>query len=247
MDNVNKLIELLENSDNIVFFGGAGVSTESGIPDFRSAEGLYQMGNRIPPEVILSHDFFYRHTKEFYDFYFKHMIYPDVLPNATHILLAKLEQLGKLKAVVTQNIDGLHQRAGSKAVFEMHGTVNRYICLDCNRKCDLNFAHSSYQKSKDVPRCQCGGVLKPDVVLYGEALDQAVIEQSAKAIAEAEVLIVAGSSLVVYPAAGFINYYHGNKLVLINAEATAYDKNANLHFKCRLKEVVEPVLEYFSK
>ncbi len=244
---VNELIALLEKSDNIVFFGGAGVSTESGIPDFRSAAGLYQMGNRIPPETILSHQFFYRHTKEFYDFYFEHMIYPDVLPNDTHILLAKLEQLGKLKAVVTQNIDGLHQRAGSKVVFEMHGTVNRYNCIECGRQYDLDFALSSAQKGKGIPRCHCKGVLKPDVVLYGEALDQAVIEQSAKAIAEAEVLIVAGSSLVVYPAAGFINYYRGDKLVLINAEATSYDKHANLHFECRLKEVVAPVLKHFSK
>ncbi len=243
---LKRLIEWIEQSDNIVFFGGAGVSTESGIPDFRSADGIFQQGRQISPETILSHDFFFRQPKQFYDFYFEKMIYESAEANATHLLLAKLENLGKLKAVVTQNIDGLHQRAGSRVVLELHGSTARYHCETCQRVFDLATVRQAAAKMAGVPRCHCGGLIKPDVVLYGESLDQTTLMAAVDKIAAADLLIVAGTSLVVYPAAGLIDYYRGDKLVLINASATSYDRRANLLFNSRLQAVVEPLLAHFG-
>lgn len=215
------------DSDNIVFFGGAGTSTESGIPDFRSAEGLYneQTGGQVPPEQILSHDFFMSRTDAFYSFYRAKMLYPDARPNAGHLALAHLEREGKLKAVITQNIDGLHQSAGNRRVLELHGSVHRNYCMDCRKFFALDAILSA---KTTVPVCDvCGGIIKPDVVLYQESLDQRVLEQSVDLIERADVLIVAGTSLTVYPAAGLLNYYRGNKLVLINKGSTGYDRHAN--------------------
>ncbi len=243
---LNQLIKWIEQCDNIVFFGGAGVSTESGIPDFRSATGLYQMGNQIPPEVILSHDFFNRHTAQFYQFYFEHMIYDEASANATHLLLAQLEKIGKLKAVITQNIDGLHQLAGSQKVLELHGSTTSYYCTTCQASFDLPTVRQADQKTAGVPRCQCGGIIKPNVVLYGESLDGAVLNEAVQYISAADMLIVAGTSLVVYPAAGLVDYYRGDKLVLINASKTSYDRRADLLFNSKLGPVVEPLLAHFS-
>ncbi len=244
---LNQLIDWIESSDNIVFFGGAGVSTESGIPDFRSADGIFQRGANIPPEVILSHDFFYQNSKLFYDFYFAHLIYDAAQPNATHLLLARLEKMGKLKAVITQNIDGLHQRAGSDRVLELHGSTASYSCTACNAQFDLATVRQRAAKMAGVPKCQCGAKIKPNVVLYGESLDGATLSAAIDYIAGADMLIVAGTSLVVYPAAGLINHYRGDKLVLINAAKTSYDRRADLLFNSRLKQVVEPLLEHFAK
>lgn len=215
----------IEESDNIVFFGGAGVSTESNIPDFRSTDGLYNMRYKYPPETILSHSFFMSRTEEFYDFYRDKMIYKDAKPNRAHIALAKLEALGKLKAVVTQNIDGLHQLAGSRNVLELHGSVLRNYCMKCRKKYD---GTDVIVNSEAIPKCSCGGTIKPDVVLYEEGLDQDIVSRSVHAIADADVLIVAGTSLTVYPAAGLIDYYRKDKLVLINKDATARDGVADL-------------------
>ena len=221
------LKEIIEGSDNIVFFGGAGISTESGIPDFRSEKGIYKTVKSYgcPPEEILSHTFFMRKPEVFYDFYRSMMIYPDAQPNKAHLALASLEAKGKLKAVITQNIDGLHQRAGSQTVYELHGSVLRNYCMKCGRFYGLD----AVVNSQGVPRCEdCGGTIKPDVVLYEEGLDSQTMEKSIEAIAQADVLIVGGTSLAVYPAAGFIQYYRGNKLVLINKGETSYDRHADL-------------------
>ncbi len=215
----------ISESENIVFFGGAGVSTESGIKDFRSVDGLYHENYDYPPETILSHTFFMQKPEEFYRFYHDKMICPDVKPNAAHLKLAELERAGKLKAVITQNIDGLHQAAGSRTVYELHGSTHRNNCMKCRQFFDLEFI----DKADGIPYCPvCGGMIKPDVVLYEEGLDQETMEASVLAINRADVLIVGGTSLVVYPAAGLINYYRGNKLVLINRDPTPYDKKADL-------------------
>jgi NAD-dependent deacetylase len=236
--SVDKLKEIIENSDNIVFFGGAGVSTESGIPDFRSANGLYNeiTKSTYSPEEILSHTFFVRHTKEFYEFYRSKMVYKDVKPNDAHIALARLEERGKLKAIVTQNIDGLHQMAGSKNVFELHGSISRNYCMKCHKFFDLDYVLNS----DDVPKCdECQGIIKPDVVLYQEALNQEVIEAAVDYISKADVLIVGGTSLTVYPAAGLISYYKGNKLILINKSYTPYDNRASLVLHDSIGEVLK--------
>jgi NAD-dependent deacetylase len=223
-DAVLTLKKWIEGSDNIVFFGGAGVSTESGIPDFRSVDGLYNQKYDVPPETIVSHSYLERYPEKFYAFYKEKMLYPQARPNDCHIALAKLEKDGKLRAVVTQNVDGLHQEAGSREVYELHGSVHRNYCTSCGKKYGLEHI----LKSEGVPRCSCGGFVRPDVVLYEEGLDQQVIEKAVSAIRHADVLIVGGTSLRVYPAAGLINYYRGNKLVLINKSATSYDRYANL-------------------
>ena len=222
---LEQLQKWIDESGNIVFFGGAGVSTESGIPDFRSVDGLYNQQYAYPPETILSHTFFQKNPEEFYRFYHNKMLFPDARPNAAHLKLAELEGAGKLKAVVTQNIDGLHQAAGSVNVYELHGSVHRNYCMKCHAFYDLDFM----VKSQGVPRCPvCGGMIKPDVVLYEESLDQETIEAAVLAISRADMLIIGGTSLAVYPAAGLIRYYRGNRLTLINKSPTPYDKEADL-------------------
>ncbi len=216
--------EIIKSHNNIVFFGGAGVSTESGIPDFRSVDGLYNQKYDFPPETILSHSFFLRHTEEFYRFYQDKMLCLDAKPNVTHTALARLEREGKLRAVVTQNIDGLHQMAGSKRVYELHGSVHRNYCTKCGKFHGIE----AIVNSDGVPRCECGGVIKPDVVLYEEPLDGDCVDGAISAISAAEVLIVGGTSLTVYPASGLIRYFNGDKLVLINKSATDYDRSADL-------------------
>lgn len=229
-----KLRELIEGSGNIVFFGGAGVSTESGIPDFRSVDGLYHQKYAYPPETILSHTFFERHTEEFFDFYRDKMLYLDAQPNAAHRMLAELEARGKCRAVVTQNIDGLHQRAGSKHVFELHGSVLRNHCVRCGRA----YGVETVKESRGIPRCSCGGVIKPDVVLYEEGLDGAVLEGAVRAIAACDLLIIGGTSLAVYPAAGLIDYYRGHKLVVINKTPTPADRRADHLFHGAIGEIL---------
>lgn len=221
---INNLQKIIDESNSIVFFGGAGVSTESGIPDFRSVDGLYHQTYQYPPEIILSHTFFLNHTEEFYDFYRDKMIYKDVRPNQAHIALAKMEEVRKLKAVITQNIDGLHQLAGSKKVIELHGSILRNYCGKCGASFDLDYINNS----EGIPTCDCGGIIKPGVVLYEEPLNHDAIEQSVEYIKNAEVLIIGGTSLNVYPAAGLIDYFKGNSLVLINKSATPADDMANL-------------------
>ena len=223
-EKLERLQTIVRESSNIVFFGGAGVSTESGIPDFRSEDGLYRKSYAYPPETILSHTFFMRHTEEFFRFYREKMLFLNAEPNAAHIAAAKLEQQGKLRAVVTQNIDGLHQAAGSKTVYELHGSVHRNFCMECGRF----YPVEAVVNSTGIPRCDCGGVIKPDVVLYEESLDSDTLEKSVDAIQNAEVLIVGGTSLSVYPAAGLIRYFRGNQLVLINKTPTPYDREADL-------------------
>jgi NAD-dependent deacetylase len=220
----NELRNILENSDNIVFFGGAGVSTESGIPDFRSAGGLYNEAYEYPPETILSHSFFMDCTEEFYRFYRDKMLYPDAKPNKAHIALAKLEERGKLKAVITQNVDGLHTLAGSSNVLELHGSALKNICMTC-KKC---YPVEKIIQTEGIPFCSCGGIIKPDVVLYEESLDNSVLIEATDAIYDADVLIVGGTSLNVYPAAGLITNYCGDKLILINKSKTPYDSRANM-------------------
>lgn len=223
-DKIEKFLTLINTSDNIVFFGGAGVSTESGIPDFRSKDGLYNLKYKFPPEEILSHSFFMRNTDEFYKFY-KDKINPlKYKPNITHIKLAQLERIGKLKAIITQNIDGLHQRAGSSVVYELHGSVLRNYCMSCGKFFDAEFVFGC----KGIPKCNCGGIIKPDVVLYQEGLDQDTLANSIKAIQNANLLIVAGTSLTVQPASSLITYFRGNNLVLINKTPTLYDYAASL-------------------
>lgn len=223
-DKISILKSLIQSSDNIVFFGGAGVSTESGIPDFRSKDGLYNQKYKYPPEEILSHSFFMENTEEFYKFYKEKMNSLKYEPNIAHLKLAELEKKGKLKAVITQNIDGLHQKAGSQNVLELHGSVLRNYCMKCGKFYNAEFVFTS----KEVPRCSCGGVIKPDVVLYEEALNDEILNKSISAIRDADLMIVAGTSLTVYPASGLINFYNGSKLVLINRENTQYDRKANL-------------------
>ena len=223
-EKITQFVELIDKSNNIVFFGGAGVSTESGIPDFRSKDGLYNQKYKYPPEEILSHTFFMNNTAEFYKFYKDKMNCLKYEPNITHKKLADLEKKGKLKAVITQNIDGLHQKAGSKNVFELHGSVLRNYCMKCHKFYDAEFVF----ESNEIPKCSCGGIIKPDVVLYEECLDDETIEKAILAIQNADVMIIAGTSLTVYPASGLVNYYKGNKLVLINRDKTQYDSRANL-------------------
>lgn len=223
--------EVLDRSEKVVFFGGAGVSTESNIPDFRSEAGLYKAMNDYgySPEHMLSRTFFMNHTEKFYDYYKKNLIYPDAQPNKAHLALAKLEEDGKLKAVVTQNIDGLHQKAGSRTVYELHGSVLRNICMDCGAKYDLDYIMDENNCHNGMPHCEkCGGLVKPDVVLYEEPLDDSVIMGAVQAISEADTMIVGGTSLVVYPAAGLINYFRGKDLILINKSETGYDSQATL-------------------
>ena len=233
MDKIEKLKKWIDESNRIVFFGGAGVSTESGIPDFRSVDGLYSEVFDYPPETIISHTFFERKPDYFFRFYREKMLPLGFEPNITHKVLVKWEEQGKLAAVVTQNIDGLHQKAGSKKVYELHGSVLRNYCQHCGK-----FHSAEFVKNSDgVPKCACGGTVKPDVVLYEESLDQDTIEKSVTAIHRADLLIVAGTSLTVYPAAGLINYYRGNRLVLINRDATPYDSQADLVFHESLGDI----------
>ena len=223
-DKISILKSLIQSSDNIVFFGGAGVSTESGIPDFRSKDGLYNQKYKYPPEEILSHSFFMENTEEFFKFYKEKLNSLKYEPNITNFKLAELEKKGKIKAIITQNIDGLHQKAGSQNVLELHGSVLRNYCMKCGKFYNAEFVFTS----KEVPRCSCGGVIKPDVVLYEEALNDEILNKSISAIRNADLMIVAGTSLTVYPASGLINFYNGSKLVLINRENTQYDRKANL-------------------
>ncbi len=221
---MDKLKEIIDKSNSIVFFGGAGVSTESGIPDFRSKDGLYNQHYKYPPEEILSHTFFMKHTDEFFKFYKDKMNSLKYKPNITHVKLAELEKSGKLKAIVTQNIDGLHQKAGSKNVLELHGSVYRNYCMKCGKSYSAEYVFNS----TGVPHCTCGGVIKPDVVLYEESLNESIIEESIYQISQCDTLIVGGTSLTVYPASGLIRYYRGNNLILINRDTTPFDKIANL-------------------
>ena len=224
-DKIQKLQQIIDRSSSVVFFGGAGVSTESGIPDFRSADGLYNQKYSYPPETILSHTFFERHTEEFFKFYRDKMLCLNAKPNTAHTFLSRLEQIGKLSAIVTQNIDGLHQLAGSKRVYELHGSIHRNYCTKCKESYDAQFILNS----SGIPKCvKCGNVVKPDVVLYEEALDDKTINGAVNAISKADTLIVAGTSLTVYPAAGLVRYFAGKNLVLINKTATQLDGNADL-------------------
>lgn len=227
-EKIKTFQQMLTSSKKAVFFGGAGVSTESGIPDFRSQDGLYQQEWKYPPETIISASFFYQNTKEFYRFYRKKLIIKDAKPNITHIKLAELEKSGKLTAVITQNIDGLHQMAGSKNVFELHGSTLRNYCMSCGKFHDIDFISNSENAPDTLPRCECGGLVKPDVVLYEEGLNDDIIKGSIQAISEADLLIIGGTSLVVYPAAGLIQYFHGKNLVLINKSETQADSQADL-------------------
>lgn len=236
-DSVKKLKEIVDNSDNIVFFGGAGVSTESNIPDFRSTDGLYNQTYKYPPETILSHSFYVRNTEEFYRFYKDKMLYLDAKPNKAHLKLAEWEKNGKLKAVITQNIDGLHQAAGSRKVYELHGSVLRNYCT----KCGKFFSAQYILESDGVPKCECGGIIKPDVVLYEEGLDNEVMRNAISAIANADILIIGGTSLAVYPAAGLIDYYRGNKLVLVNKSTTPMDSRANLLVSGSIGEIFDQI------
>lgn len=239
MEEIEELRGMIKNSDKIVFFGGAGVSTESGIPDFRSVDGLYNQQWDYPPETILSHSFFMKKTEEFYRFYRAKMLCPNAEPNAAHLKLAQLEREGKLTAVVTQNIDGLHQAAGSKKVYELHGSVLRNYCMKCGKFHSVEFIINS----TGVPTCECGGVVKPDVVLYEEGLDDSVVNGAVNAIAEADTLIIAGTSLNVYPAAGLVRYFRGNDLVIINMSPTGMDSSADLLICGRIGEVLSAAVD----
>mgnify|MGYP002517082447 FL=1 len=239
MDEKRQILQQwISESDNIVFFGGAGVSTESGIPDFRSVDGLYNMHYQYPPETIISRSFFDANPEEFYRFYRDKMLWPEAVPYAAHRKLAELERAGKLKAVVTQNIDGLHQAAWSSTVYELHGSVHRNYCMKCHQFYDLAFM----VKGEGIPICPvCGGTVKPDVVLYEEGLDQATMEAAILSIARADMLIVGGTSLAVYPAAGLINYYRGHRLALINKTPTPYDRNADLVVAGAIGEILDAI------
>ena len=231
---VEQLQNIIDDSKRIVFFGGAGVSTESNIPDFRSADGLYQQKYKYSPEQIVSHSFFVQNPEGFYEFYKEKMMFLDAKPNAAHLKLAELEEVGKLTAVITQNIDGLHQAAGSKNVLELHGSIHRNYCMKCHK-----FYDAAYVKNASgIPRCTCGGMIKPDVVLYEEGLDSDVISRSIKAISEADTLIIGGTSRVVYPAAGFIDYFRGKHLVVINKSATAREVGAKLTIAAPIGEIL---------
>ena len=238
MNQIEELQKMIDEHENIVFFGGAGVSTESGIPDFRSTDGLYHQEYDYPPETILSHTFFQREPKEFFRFYRNKMLELDAKPNPAHCKLAQLEQVGKVKAVITQNIDGLHQLAGSKEVYELHGSVHRNYCMKCGK-----FYDARYMKEAPgaIPQCSCGGIIKPDVVLYEEALDQETIRKSIAALSKADMVIVGGTSLVVYPAAGLLDYFNGEDLVLINKSATSRDRSAKLLIKMPIGEVFSQI------
>ena len=233
-----QLKDWIQSSGNIVFFGGAGVSTESGIPDFRSVDGLYNQQYKYPPETIISHSFYVRNPEEFYRFYKDRMLFTHAKPNAAHQALARLEEQGKLRAVITQNIDGLHQMAGSKEVLELHGSVHRNYCTRCGELYGLDHVINS----EGVPRCSCGGTVKPDVVLYEEGLDNRILQKSVDYIRNADMLIIGGTSLVVYPAAGLIDYYRGNRLVLINKGATSRDSQADLVISDSIGEVLGAVV-----
>ena len=233
---IEELQKIIDDSSRIVFFGGAGVSTESGIPDFRSADGIYHQQYKYSPEQVVSHSFFMQHTEAFYDFYKEKMMILDAKPNPAHYKLAELEQAGKLTAVVTQNIDGLHQAVGSRTVYELHGSIHRNYCMECGRFYDAEYV----KKTSGIPRCECGGVIKPDVVLYEEGLDPKTIQGAVEAIAAADTLIIGGTSLVVYPAAGFIDYFGGKHLVVINKSETAKTVRAEL-------SIAAPIGEIFSK
>jgi len=237
---ITELKKIIENSNNIVFFGGAGVSTESNVPDFRSESGIFNIETKYgyPPEFMLSHTYFRKHTKDFFDFYRDTMIYTDAKPNKAHIALKKLEDINKLKAVITQNIDGLHQMAGSKEVLELHGSTHRNYCLDCGENYDLDFViHAS-----NIPRCnRCNGIVRPDVVLYEEGLDMDIINRSVDYISKADTLIVGGTSLAVYPAAGLIEYFNGENLVLINKSRTPFDNKANMVINDSIGDVLSAI------
>lgn len=235
-EEIEKLKEIIKETDNIVFFGGAGVSTESGIPDFRSQDGLYNQKYKYPPEQIVSHTFLTRKPEEFYEFYKDRMIYQGAKPNKAHLKLAQWEKEGKLKAVVTQNIDGLHQAAGSKNVLELHGSTLRNYCLKCGKHYDIDYVINS---ETTIPYCECGGMVRPDVVLYEEGLDMNVIEQAVSFISNADVLIIGGTSLAVYPAAGLIDYYKGDKLVVVNKSATQRDSQADLLVQGSIGEIFD--------
>ncbi len=243
-EKIVKLKDILQKSSRIVFFGGAGVSTESGIPDFRSVDGLYHMKYDDPPETIISHSYFVRNTEGFYRFYKDKMLYADAKPNRAHLALAKLEQMGKLQAIVTQNIDGLHQMAGSKTVYELHGSVLRNYCQRCGAFYDDAFI----RESEGVPTCtKCGGTVKPDVVLYEEGLDQRIIQGAVEAIRQADTLIIGGTSLVVYPAAGLIDYFQGDNLVVINRDATPRDRYADLLIQDSIGKVLGSAVDLMSE
>lgn len=237
MTKQEELQRMMDESQNIVFFGGAGVSTESNIPDFRSADGLYQEQYAYPPEQVVSHTFFVRKTELFYQFYKEKMMFLDAKPNKAHLKLAELEAAGKLKAVITQNIDGLHQMAGSKHVLELHGSIHRNYCQKCGKFYDAKYV----KEANGIPKCECGGMIKPDVVLYEEGLDNQVISESIRAISKADMLIIGGTSLVVYPAAGFIDYFRGKYLVVINKSATSRDVQADLCIQEPIGEVLGKV------
>ena len=232
-EKIEQLKKIVDGSDNIVFFGGAGVSTESGIPDFRSVDGLYNQQWQYPPETILSHSFFERDPAEYYRFHRAKLVVEGVKPNRAHLRLAELEAQGKLRAVITQNIDGLHQAAGSKNVLELHGSILRAYCS----RCRMPYPAEKINYGTDIPRCKCGGVIRPDIVLYEEQLDEDILYRSIDYIRKADVLIVGGTSLNVYPAAGLINYYRGNKLVLVNLSPTPYDSYADLVIHEKIGEV----------
>ena len=240
---IRRLREIVEDSKNIVFFGGAGVSTESGIPDFRSEDGLYRQKYSYPPEQIISHTFFVRHPEIFFEFYKDKMMALDAKPNAAHIKLAQWEQEGRLTAVITQNIDGLHQAAGSKTVLELHGSIHRNHCLSCGKA----YSAQDIVGSRGIPRCSCGGIIKPDVVLYEEPLDQKTIEGAIQAISEADTLIVAGTSLTVYPAASFVDFFRGKNLVLINRDPTPLDKKCTLVLHEKVGEVFAALSSYLPE
>jgi NAD-dependent deacetylase len=237
VEQQDKLQEMIRNSNNIVFFGGAGVSTESGIPDFRSVDGLYNEEYDYPPETILSHSFYQKNTEEFFRFYKNKMICFTAKPNEAHKKLAQLEEAGKIKAIVTQNIDGLHQMAGSKVVLELHGSVHRNYCQKCRKSYDAHFI----MNAKEIPTCECGGIVKPDVVLYEEGLDQHTIQEAVTHIRNADILIIGGTSLAVYPAAGLIDYYRGDKLVLINRASTPMDQRADLLISGNIGEIFSKI------
>lgn len=239
MGEIEQFRQWVKESDNIVFFGGAGVSTESGIPDFRSVDGLYHQQYDYPPETIISHSFYKQNPEEFYRFYKDRMIFKDAKPNMAHQALAKWERQGKLRAVITQNIDGLHQAAGSKEVLELHGSVHRNYCSRCKRFYGLE----EILAMDGVPRCECGGIIKPDVVLYEEGLDQGILQKAVSYIRHADLLIIGGTSLVVYPAAGLVNYYQGHKLVIVNKTVTPVDNQADLVVSGKIGEVFSQLLD----
>ena len=240
-NSIQTLKTWIEESNSIVFFGGAGVSTESGIKDFRSVDGLYHMKFQYPPETMLSHSFYESHTEEFYDFYRKQLMPPeDIQPNTAHLRLAELERQGKLLAIVTQNVDGLHEKAGSWRIYNLHGSIYQNRCVRCGRRFDGLEGARKIRDAQGIPLCDCGGIIKPDVVLYEEGLDQDTIEGAVNAIKQADMLIIGGTSLTVYPAAGLIRYYRGNRLVLINRDETTYDRHADLVIR-------EPIGQVFAQ